>query len=321
MSECLICFTAITGDPDPIPNVVGCARCGRWQIIPAQNEQTWPLYDQLSNGGNEDRRRANLSHKVRRMGREDKHVGVPLDDLRTWSLDDHLPRPIQQTEDLILYVGDRLQTAVHQIVIDDLAMCAWLGTAITPRDPALGLRWLLAQETVKRFIIARPNNGKHIYRLTWDGWERYESLSYQENASRKIFMAMQFGDAELDHAVHNCFKPAVMTTGFELNLLTDGQGAGCIDDQMRVAIRTSRLVLADLTHRNPGTYWEGGFAEGLGKPVIYTCRKDVWDREKTHFDTNHLVTVVWNPNHLPKAAAELKATIRATLPDTAKLTD
>ena len=28
------------------------------------------------------------------------------------------------------------------------------------------------------------------------------------------------------------------------------------------------------THGDPGAYWEAGFAEGLGKPVIYTCEKD-----------------------------------------------
>jgi nucleoside 2-deoxyribosyltransferase len=45
-----------------------------------------------------------------------------------------------------------------------------------------------------------------------------------------------------------------------------------IDDQMRVALRTSRFVVADLTRGNRGAYWEAGFAEGLGRPVIYTCR-------------------------------------------------
>jgi nucleoside 2-deoxyribosyltransferase len=84
-------------------------------------------------------------------------------------------------------------------------------------------------------------------------------------------MAMQF-DSEMDRVVKDCFKPAVARTGFELRVLTDGQPAGSIDDQLRVALRTSRFVIADLTHDNNGAYWEAGFAEGLGRPVIYTCR-------------------------------------------------
>jgi len=78
--------------------------------------------------------------------------------------------------------------------------------------------------------------------------------------------------------------------------------------------------LADLTHHNKGAYWEAGFAEGLGKPVIYLCRKDVFEdkTQGTHFDTNHHLTVVWDPADLTDAAEKLKATIRATLPREAK---
>jgi len=132
---------------------------------------------------------------------------------------------------------------------------------------------------------------------------------------------MQFGDARLDEAVSDHFKPAVAATGFSLQLLTDAQGAGCIDDQLRVRIRTSSFVIADLSHANRGAYWEAGFAEGLGKPVIYTCEKSLWESQSTHFDTNHLVTIIWDPDNLPDAAIRLKATIRATLPDEAILED
>ena len=94
-----------------------------------------------------------------------------------------------------------------------------------------------------------------------------------------------------------------------------------IDDQMRVAIRNSRFVVADLTHACRGSYWEGGFAEGLGRPVIYTCEKAMWDQEKSHFDTNHLATVIWDPNELATAERQLTAIIRNTLPDAAKMDD
>jgi hypothetical protein len=76
---------------------------------------------------------------------------------------------------------------------------------------------------------------------------------------------------------------------------------------------------ADLTHDNRGAYWEAGFAEGAGRPVIYTCKKG--HIPAVHFDRNHHLIVEWDPDDLPKTAARLKATIRATMPAEAKLTD
>jgi nucleoside 2-deoxyribosyltransferase len=125
--------------------------------------------------------------------------------------------------------------------------------------------------------------------------------------------------------VRDHFAPAVLQTGFELRRLDQGQAAGLIDDQLRVAIRTARILVCDLTHGNKGAYWEAGFAEGLGKPVLYTCRRDVFeDRQHEnhpHFDTNHMVTVPWDASKPEDAARRLKDTIRATLPTEAQLTD
>jgi hypothetical protein len=143
------------------------------------------------------------------------------------------------------------------------------------------------------------------------GWTRYEAIKHAQIESRTAFMAMQFGDEELNLAVGNAFKPAVNRAGFELRLLSDGQPAGLIDDQLRVALQTSRFVIADLTHANNGAYWEAGFAECLGCPVIYTCRQKEWDeldergRRKVRFDTNHLVTIIWDPENLADATTSL----------------
>jgi hypothetical protein len=59
----------------------------------------------------------------------------------------------------------------------------------------------------------------------------------------------------------------------------------------------------------------------LGLPVIYTCEKSAWEKQKTHFDTNHLVTIIWHLSDLKRAGDALAATIRATLRADAKQTD
>jgi hypothetical protein len=97
--------------------------------------------------------------------------------------------------------------------------------------------------------------------------------------------------------------------------------AGLIDDRLRVEIRNARFLIADLTDDNEGAYWEAGFAEGLSKPVIFICEKTKFKKKKTHFDTNHHLTVKWDKDSPQDAAEELKATIRATLPDEARMTD
>jgi hypothetical protein len=40
-----------------------------------------------------------------------------------------------------------------------------------------------------------------------------------------------------------------------------------------------------------------------------------------HFDTSDLSTIIWDMNNLEGAATRLTATIRATLPAEAKMTD
>jgi nucleoside 2-deoxyribosyltransferase len=74
-------------------------------------------------------------------------------------------------------------------------------------------------------------------------------------------------------------------------------------------------VVADLSNQNNGAYWEAGFAEGLGKPVIYICRAaDEYGEEiATHFDASHRHTVKWDLAAPADFAIRLKAVIRNTL--------
>lgn len=230
--------------------------------------------------------------------------------------------PAEQANNLILWVGDHqfdyslpLRIGV-QTASEVAASC---GAPVAGNDASI-VNWLigsLPESLIERdFYLGAA--GCDVS-LTLAGWERYEALKRTVSESRRGFLAMKFGDAELNRVVAECFKPAVEAAGFELATALENQPAGLIDDQMRVAIRTSRFVVSDLSHGNSGAYWEAGFAEGLGRPVIYTCRKAEWEVQRSHFDTNHLVTVVWDPNNLSDAASRLTATIRATLPTEAKM--
>lgn len=323
--SCLIC-----GDPtipDGAPRggaiVYDCRRCGPWALDYISAAITDGLKRKLGNGDRASRRlRSRLSHIVRQQQRPGAGwVQVSANDLERWRLDVSLPTPAEQLDRLVLLVGDEQPSPSDSADMDPLAIVATVGTTIDP--PANGgFDWLITRtETQSLIEIVYEEDTSISLRLTLVGWDRYQEIKKGHVASRRVLMAMKFGDPELDGVVQTCFRPAVTRAGFELRLLSDGQPAGLIDDQLRVALRTSRFIVADLTHDNSGAYWESGFIEGLGRPVIYTCRADKWEERKTHFDTNHLVTVVWSAEKLDQAGGQLTATIRATLPEEANMTD
>ena len=108
------------------------------------------------------------------------------------------------------------------------------------------------------------------YGLTFQGWERYNARKRGRFAGRYGFVAMQFEDPVLDPLIRETVKPALQAKlNYDLVDMRDVAQAGVIDNLMRARIRDSAFVLADLTHDNSGAYWEAGYAEGLGKPVIY----------------------------------------------------
>ena len=98
--------------------------------------------------------------------------------------------------------------------------------------------------------------------LTLDGWERHEVTKRGGLAGNYGFIAMKFGEVDLDDFVKNVVKPAVKNaTGCDLVSFLDVRKAGVLDTQLRAKIRAARFVIADLTHDNHGAYWEAGYAE------------------------------------------------------------
>jgi len=325
-TDCLICCRQnIEFNTDPGYRVSTCPRCGVWVALPAEPDAGAALMNRLHDPDPKIalRRRARLSHLVRRLQRPSwTPVGVPIAKLAEWKLDGPAPSPAEQANDLILWIGDHQDDYSKLVMIQRQVapeVGAWVGAPLTNGDDVTTVFWLI--ESIPRAFLERGNtSGAHVsVQLTLAGWERYQALRREVRDNRRAFLAMKFNDVALDHVVTECFKPAAAAAGFSLETVLEGQPAGLIDDQMRVAIRTARFLVSDLTHGSHGAYWEAGFAEGLGRPVIYTCRKAEWDAQRSHFDTNHMTTVVWDPDNLADAAARLTATIRATLPDEAKM--
>ena len=158
-------------------------------------------------------------------------------------------------------------------------------------------------------------NGEPIHvDLTLDGWDRYEAEKRGQFSGNYGFLARKFNDPDFDPFVQQVVKPAVEEgLGYALVDMNDVSRAGVIDNITRAQIRDAAFVISDLTHANLGAYWEAGFAEGLGKPVIYICEKEKFEKEGTHFDTNHYTTVPWSKDDQDGFREVLIATLRRSL--------
>lgn len=228
------------------------------------------------------------------------------------AIDGILPSPAEKVDLLILFVGDELRDTPGEKLNENARnlrakLCAMLPTDVSYVSKASMAEGLLQE------------NDANILRLTMKGWEHYELLKKGTTHSRAAFMAMPFGVDRIDTAFSECFSKAVDAAGFHLERVDTRPEAGSIDDRIRVQIRNAKFVIADLTNQNPGAYWEAGYAEGLGKKVIYTCEDAYFHANGTHFDTRQFFTVIWKPDDLSDASERLTAVIRNTFPTESKM--
>ena len=294
-----------------------CDGCGRFEIT-GTAFATW-----FPDGRNRMTpiQRSALSHTLRTHSSDSKPFVVAADWIKNFCKNPRLPSPATQATTLIEHIGDCLTTTGEGYSIDPVTDTPLVGAFNTAMFndlvSELTQRGLISElQTVKaphpeitNAVVTASLSG-----LTLDGWELYEKEKRGRFASDYGFIAMQFDDFELEGLVNEIIKPAVRERiGYDLVDMRNVARAGVIDNIMRNQIRDAAFVLADLTHDNPGAYWEGGYAEGLGKPVIYLCRKDKFDKQKPHFDTNHCTTVMWSSDDPEPFIDSLVATLRRSL--------
>jgi nucleoside 2-deoxyribosyltransferase len=142
-----------------------------------------------------------------------------------------------------------------------------------------------------------------------DGWRRLKQLRLREVDPDSAFVAMRFTD-DLRDVFAEGIEPALLSTGFRSIRVDLIEHNGKIDDRIVADIRKSLLVVADFTGHRQNVYFEAGFALGLGRHVIWTCRDS--DIGQAHFDTRQYNHVVWCD------AADLRERLRnrieATIP-------
>ena len=116
------------------------------------------------------------------------------------------------------------------------------------------------------------------------------------------------GSAE---AFDGILKAAQLDCGYHVVRVDRERHNDDITDRILAGIRAAQFLIADFTFQRPGVYYEAGFAQGLGRTVIRTCR-DV-DLDNLHFDTRQFFHLKWHePTDLRLSLAEhIQSTIGA----------
>ncbi len=127
--------------------------------------------------------------------------------------------------------------------------------------------------------------------------------------SGKAFVAMWFDD-EMNDAYENGIEPALMVLGYEPVRVDKVLSTDDIVAEIFARIAECDIMIADFTHGKDGprggVYYEAGYSEALGKPVIMTCRAD--QSPDIHFDTSHRFHIMW------KTPKELRDALRERIP-------
>jgi len=147
-------------------------------------------------------------------------------------------------------------------------------------------------------------------RLTPEGFSRLEQVGLGGAPTTQAFVAMWFND-KLQEAYDEGFAKAISAAGYRSMRIDRKEHSGKIDDEIIAEIKKSRFVVADFTcdilvnggasHAiaRGGVYYEAGFTQGIGTPLIWSVRSDCI--EHVHFDTRQYAHIVWDrPDDLRK---------------------
>jgi hypothetical protein len=222
-------------------NKIDCITCGTYVL-------TGTAADIVPNWTLSQAKWAAMSYRLRRL--TDRSIPPVVDSNFAKELREtaSLPRPDNLLDEVVIWMARHSAYPGAEFDISYERYRAVFG-AVDQAAFRVLVGWIRESGYVDS-VDADSSSGAHMLNaaLSPAGWQRFRSLTEAGYFSRTAFMAMQFGDAELDAVFLSCFVPAVSKAGFELRRLDQGQGAGLIDDQLRVAIRTSRFVVCDLTH-------------------------------------------------------------------------
>lgn len=276
--------------------IVDCAVCGRFGI-------TFELVvdRDLARGAGP---RPYLSAATRKAHESGRPLTLTTDNWRELEAEQRSIPVSEKLNQLLLFVAARSGGPGGECLIRP-----WFDyPLIAGRNPAELVRYLEHFVSQGILVTDKTYTDANHYDLSISGWQRLEPVPTKGGIPGRCFVAMSF-DPSLDTAYENGIKPAIRECGFQPVCMKEIATNEGITDRILSEITRAQFVIADFTGQRGGVYFEAGFARGLGRDVIWQCRKD--EIKLVHFDIKHLGHVLWEtPDDLRTKLAE---SIRANI--------
>ena len=122
------------------------------------------------------------------------------------------------------------------------------------------------------------------------------------------FVLMPFGDVrDLQAVYRDHVKAVIERCGLRCERADDIYDVTGVMQSVWEGINRARLVVADLTERNPNVFYELGIAHTLGKPVIMLTQSI----DFVPFDLRHLRCIEYS--YTPRGADQLEQALERTI--------
>jgi nucleoside 2-deoxyribosyltransferase len=164
-----------------------------------------------------------------------------------------------------------------------------------------------AERGAARSIIETEPSKQAGIQISAKGWEYLHPPS--AGGIRGVcFVAMSF-----DHSLNEVYEDGIrkaleIDCGYTALRVDRVHHNDVITDRIVAGIREAQFVVADFTLHRPAVYYEAGFAKGLGREVVRTCRDT--DFDKLCFDTRQFMHIKWTE------AADLRSALSAHIKGT-----
>lgn len=149
-------------------------------------------------------------------------------------------------------------------------------------------------------------------KLLTKGWQRVDDLQKYNTNNKEVFVSMAFNDGTTE--TRKAIKAGIIDAGYSPEFIDEIIHNHQIMPEMFRMIRECRFLIMDVTDPNYGAYYEAGYALGLGKEVIITCREQEFHdtNNKPHFDIAQKQILVWKdyPDLTKKLIEWIKAIAR-----------
>jgi len=134
---------------------------------------------------------------------------------------------------------------------------------------------------------------------------------------------MQIGNSDLDKVCEKAIVPALKSCGLDPKRVDKHNEGRLLKSEIVGFIKSSDIIIADLTNERPNCYLEVGYAMGLDKfqNLILTAREDhnqgspnyKKGGSRIHFDLSGYDILFWDPNDLDGFREELQKRIKRRL--------